>query len=738
MSSRLANLQNRYRRPTWSQRPRLLPGLRRRLLQKLIASVLLLTFTSMITLPAQAAAAQALTKPVSIAPTVKIANLSDALKDFHESLHKTQRNATAQDKAQAGASGIFTTIKNLASGTGPNALRHQGAQDLLSREAKISQLENQTRKDFAATLAHLQAAKLPATILQRHTAAVQQFESRSSLLHSKIAALRTADSNNDSSAVQTALNDIDSTLSQWEPKARQVDPKHLPWGSPSNKVRAPYKSKDEYIQHLSLFGVKPLQVAYNGSGAMPPGTVWPTLPTLPEAVQPQDTQPTEDVQITPEIQALATQLNNNPVKIYQWVHDNIRYIPTYGSIQGSDYTYQLQAGNDFDTASLLIALLRASNVPARYVYGTINVPTAQLDNWVGNVNTPDAAQNLLGQGGVPNVAITQGGQTVSVQMEHVWVEAFVNYVPSRGWVNKGGDGNTWVPLDASYKQYQYTAPTINLQQAVPFNAQQFLTDAKSGSTVAPDGSSVQNLNQTAIQTDITNYQTQVQNYLSTQQPNATVGNILGSQTTSPYKAKVLPTVTPYSLVTTASDFDVVPDTMRSYFVVQMYANDAEQQTVQQLGGTPAFYAKISTPRLAGQQLALSFNPSTAQDAATVQSYLPAPDPTTGQVDPSQLPTALPGYAISVTPQLTVNGQTVISADTFNFGQPVTVSLGYQSPNQSWPLANKSVNAGAYYAIGLDMQGVSQPQIGGYLNNLQNVQSALQGGCNYSPNFLSMT
>jgi len=320
----------------------------------------------------------------------------------------------------------------------------------------------------------------------------------------------------------------------------------------------------------------------------------------------------------------------------------------------------------------------------------------------------------------------------------VRVEAFVNYVPSRGWVNKGGDGNTWVPLDASYKQYQYTAPTINLQQAVPFNAQQFLTDAKSGSTVAPDGSSVQNLNQTAIQTDITNYQTQVQNYLSTQQPNATVGNILGSQTTSPYKAKVLPTVTPYSLVTTASDFDVVPDTMRSYFVVQMYANDAEQQTVQQLGGTPAFYAKISTPRLAGQQLALSFNPSTAQDAATVQSYLPAPDPTTGQVDPSQLPTALPGYAISVTPQLTVNGQTVISADTFNFGQPVTVSLGYQSPNQSWPLANKSVNAGAYYAIGLDMQGVSQPQIGGYLNNLQNVQSALQGGCNYSPNFLSMT
>ena len=299
----------------------------------------------MITLPAQAAAAQALNQPVSVAPAIKAANLSDALKDFHESLHRTQRQASAQEKAQAGASGLLTTLKNLASGTGPNTIRHQGAQDLLTREAKISQLENQTRKDFAATLAHLQTAKLPATILQRHTAAVQQFESRSSLLHSKIAALRTADSNNDSSAVQTALNDIDSTLTQWEPKARQVDPKHLPWGSPSNKVRAPYKSKDEYIQHLSLFGVKPIQVAYNGSGAMPPGFVWPTLPTLPEAVQPADTQPTEDVQITPEIQALATQLGNNPVLIYQWVYNNIRYMPTYGSIQGADMTYQTRQGN---------------------------------------------------------------------------------------------------------------------------------------------------------------------------------------------------------------------------------------------------------------------------------------------------------------------------------------------------------------------------------------------------------
>jgi hypothetical protein len=677
----------------------------------------------MITLQAQAAGQQALNKPVNVAPAVHVATLSDALTDLHESLHRTQRNATAQEKLQAGAGGLWTRLKNIGSRSSPDEARHQGALDLLSREAKISDLENQTRQSFAATEAHLKAARLPASILARHYAAVQQFEARSKVLHGKFAALRDADIKDDADKRTAALADVDTTLSQWEPKARQVDPNHLPWGSPSNKVRAPHKTANEFLQNLSMFGIKPIELAYNGSGAMPPGFVWPTLPTMGEAPVPGDTQPTEDVQITPAIQALATQLKNNPVLIYQWVRNNIRYIPTYGSIQGSDYTLQLKAGNDFDTASLLIALLRASNIPARYVYGTINVPTAQLDNWVGNVSNPDAAQNLLGQGGVPNVALTKGGQTVSVQMEHVWVEAFVNYVPSSGWSSKNPD--TWVPLDASYKQYAYTAPTINLQQAVSFNQQGLLADAQNGATIDPSGNYVQGLNLAAVQTDMTNYQGQAQSYLTQQHPNATVGNVLGTQTIKPYTAKVLPTLTPYALVTTAADFDVLPATMRHYFVVQMYQDGTEQQSSQQLGQTPAFYAKISTPSLAGQQLALSFSPSTSADSATVQSYLPQPG-TNGQIDPSQLPAALPGYAINVTPQLTVNGQVIVSADQFMYGQPLTVTLGYQSPNNAQPLINKAINAGAYYAIGLDMQGVSQNQLSQLQSQAQAIQTAVNG------------
>jgi transglutaminase-like putative cysteine protease len=111
-----------------------------------------------------------------------------------------------------------------------------------------------------------------------------------------------------------------------------------------------------------------------------------------------DLLPTEDVQITEEIKALAEQLEHHPVKIFNWVRNNIEYLPTYGSIQGSQMTLDNQRGNAFDTASLLIALLRASNIPARYAYGTVQIPIEKVMNWVGGVESEIAALELMLQG----------------------------------------------------------------------------------------------------------------------------------------------------------------------------------------------------------------------------------------------------------------------------------------------------------------------------------------------------
>src|SRR5262249_24011684 len=87
---------------------------------------------------------------------------------------------------------------------------------------------------------------------------------------------------------------------------------------------------------------------------------------------------TEDVEITPDITAHAASLGNQPLPIYEWVRNNIEFVPTYGSVQGSQMTLDGRRGNAFDLASLLIALLRAAGIGARYVMGSVEVPTATV------------------------------------------------------------------------------------------------------------------------------------------------------------------------------------------------------------------------------------------------------------------------------------------------------------------------------------------------------------------------
>ena len=278
--------------------------------------------------------------------------------------------------------------------------------------------------------------------MQRQAELVKQLDSRYRTLQGLFDQLQQAKQSGNSEQQQQALNKLDQQIQAWQPKATQTDMQRLPWGTPDNKVRAPITADTlsqnqgqvtpaAYHQGLQNLNTTTSQqdrrssigqwrsteyqyarylqnqpsirlIANNLSGMTASGN-WPVLSTLPATVQDADLQANEDVSISPEIQALAKELNHNPARIYKWVYDNIEYVPTYGSIQGAAYTLETKRGNAFDTSSLLIALLRTSKIPARYVYGTIEVPSKVVTDWVGGVNTADAAQNLMGQGGIPNI-----------------------------------------------------------------------------------------------------------------------------------------------------------------------------------------------------------------------------------------------------------------------------------------------------------------------------------------------
>ena len=79
----------------------------------------------------------------------------------------------------------------------------------------------------------------------------------------------------------------------------------------------------------------------------------------------------------PVIVAQAAALGHDPQRIFNFVRDTIGYEAYPGSLRGARGTLWSQAGNALDQASLLIALLRASGIPARHVQGTLMETQAQ-------------------------------------------------------------------------------------------------------------------------------------------------------------------------------------------------------------------------------------------------------------------------------------------------------------------------------------------------------------------------
>ncbi|QQS59098.1 phosphodiester glycosidase family protein [Candidatus Peregrinibacteria bacterium] len=85
-----------------------------------------------------------------------------------------------------------------------------------------------------------------------------------------------------------------------------------------------------------------------------------------------------EIIINEEISALAEELGKNPVRITNFVKENIVYEPYYGAKKGALGCLRERVCNDTDAASLAIALLRASGIPARYRKSPVLMSIDQL------------------------------------------------------------------------------------------------------------------------------------------------------------------------------------------------------------------------------------------------------------------------------------------------------------------------------------------------------------------------
>ena len=246
----------------------------------------------------------------------------------------------------------------------------------------------------------------------------------------------------------------------------------------------------------------------------------PTAPAIAEAA-------------TPEIQALARGLENDPTRIFDYVHDHIRHVLYFGSKKGAQLTLLEQSGNDFDQCALLVALLQAAgytNNNVGYQFGVLEMPYDSPDhndlhhwlelslvntNWA---NTTNFINNLLNIRGYPIYPIPvwfDEGDNNTIAFQRVWVTLTI--------------GTTTYYLDPAFKISE-PVTGINLASAMGFSSNALMSAV--GGTNTADY--VKNLNESALRGQLQNCNSNLLAAIQNNYPNASVQQILGGQQIMPW------------------------------------------------------------------------------------------------------------------------------------------------------------------------------------------------------------
>ena len=203
---------------------------------------------------------------------------------------------------------------------------------------------------------------------------------------------------------------------------------------------------------------------------------------------------------------------NLPLEIYQYLVNTIQYQPYYGAMKGPLAVLQTAAGNDWDTDSLLVALLSfvsqqmtgGDGITMNYVLGQIQVPIQQAEAYVG-AKDATAAENILQFAGQSPVEVISGGQPIAMQFDHTWLQ--VQITTSTGTVT--------TDLDPSWKFLDFQPGTASLPSG---------TDLLTSLVPYSDFSTVY-LSTPQTESAAEFYEGQAEQYLKTSDPTETVADV---------------------------------------------------------------------------------------------------------------------------------------------------------------------------------------------------------------------
>jgi hypothetical protein len=401
-----------------------------------------------------------------------------------------------------------------------------------------------------------------------------------------------------------------------------------------------------------VFGALPYQnLNYPSSAPDVEASITPAYRGGDRTVSPGDLEGAPEAPVSEEIASFAQSLQWDPVRIYEWVKNNVETEWYWGCMKGAGETLRQKSGNDCDQAALLTALLRASGFPARYVRGTMEFfPGIEKVKNLTGIENPWKIAELFQKAGIPYEPVIAGGRISNFRIEHIWVEGYIPYSNYRGAL-MDEHGKTWLALDTSIKATDYVYDDA--------------TDVYEGFNVAGvrDGY----LGAARAGTPLEYLRSEVTGYLEQAAPGSIYNSVLSSRSLPAETMNILPASLQFREVSITGEYAAIPDGLM-HKVRFRAANGA---------GGEVFDVTLNASGLSSRSIAISYEPETVEDQEIINSY--------GGLDNT------PAYLIRLRPVLMVDGKrVVVGREGFPMGADYVLSMDIISPNGTHTISNTHI------------------------------------------------
>jgi len=361
------------------------------------------------------------------------------------------------------------------------------------------------------------------------------------------------------------------------------------------------------------------------------------------------TQETEVINFDTPIKNLAESLENDPLKIFNYVKNNIDYEPYFGVKKNAKGTLLSEKGNDYDQASLLIAFLRSGNskgekkTPARYVEGKVLLSINEAENLLG-VDDPHVVAEIFELNNIPvkliyNISNMSEDYPSYIEAEFVWVEAYMPYGYYKGL--KGEGERRWIPL-VPFLKTSYFSQIESVPKEMNFSGFGFWEEYVSNS---------QDL------TPFEKYKSTLTKYLENNHPDLVYEDILTKEYKQREKLEFLPLGFPFKVIEETEKYAKIED--RSH----------KLRFILEKNGNVYLATEISPMELLNEIFILDYEPATESDKKIIDKA-------------GGIYGVVPLTKVNVRPIIKANGKIIRKGSPIALGTGVNFYLDFVEPKRN--------------------------------------------------------